>query len=213
MIEQTSKVALVTGVSGFIGSSLCEYLQRAGYKLKIMLRQNSMALLPGNGIIEIVKADLPSTDGLADACNGVDTVFHLAGIAHVGNVASEEYSRINVEGTRVLAEAAKQAGVRKFVFVSSILAAGAEDPKATTAYARSKKNAEDLLFDLATDDFHCAVVRPANVYGAGMKGNIVGMIRRIKSGRLPPLPKLENKLQLIAVSDLCAAILLSLIHI
>ena len=213
-MTEPNKTVLVTGASGFVGSRLCETLMSAGYQLHILLRPNSMAVLAASRPFQMFTADLPNPEGLAAACEGVDIVFHTAGIAHVGNVSAAEYQRINVEGTRVLAEAAKQAGVQKFVYFSSILAAEAEEEASSSDYvksdyAKSKKGAEELLVALATDEFQFSILRPANVYGPNMKGNIAGLIRRIKSGRLPPLPKLENELALISVHDLCQAAILA----
>ncbi len=203
-----NKTALITGASGFIGSRLCELLA-AEYQIHILLRSNSMALLSANQALKVFKADLPDSEGLAAACEAVDIIFHTAGIAHTGNVTGDEYQRVNVEGTGTLIDAAKQAGVKKLVFFSSILAAGPEHGTNFSDYAKSKKDAEDLLSAEAADQFQCTILRPVNVYGPGMKGNIAGLIRRIKSGDLPPLPKLENELPLISVHDLCEAAILA----
>lgn len=208
MNELITKTALVTGASGFIGQTLCEVLLRSDYTLKLALRTNSSVTLSNNNSIETIATELFDYEKLENACRNVSTVFHLAGVAHVGNVREEEYQRVNVEGTRVLARAAKSAGVRKFVYVSSILAAETKTKGAATAYSSSKKEAEELLLEMANEKFQCAILRPANVYGPGMKGNIIGMIRRIKSGNLPPLPKLVNSLAMVSVQDLCQAAVL-----
>lgn len=166
-----------------------------------------MALLAANESLQVCKAELPNSAGLELACEGVDVVFHLAGIAHARNTGFDQYQQINVEGTRVLVDAAKRAGVKRFVYFSSILAAGVEHNKEqqVTDYAQSKKAAENLLIEAANEQFRYTIIRPVNVYGAGMKGNIASLIKRIQSGRLPPLPKLNNELPLVGIEDLCLA--------
>ena len=86
---------------------------------------------------------------------------------------------------------------------------------ATSAYARSKRHAERILLEasnLQLAGVHISVLRPTNVYGPGMRGNIATMIKLIASRRLPPLPNLNNHLTLISVPDVCRAALLAATH-
>ena len=154
-----------------------------------------------------IQGDLVDAEKLASACEGVNTVFHLANIAHVNVADTSELRRINVLGTSQLKAACLAAKVPNLVYFSSVLAA---DPE-SSAYAGSKLEAEKVLLerDKESDShLHVSILRPVNVYGPGMKGNIAGLIKRIRDGRLPPLPKLDNRLALISVDDLCRAAML-----
>ena len=145
---------------------------------------------------------------LGQACRNARAVFHLASIAHVGTADESVLQHSIVEGTQQLAAAAKQAGVASFVYFSSSLAAAAGD-RAASSYARCKKAAEESVLGLADQHFRVCVLRPVNVYGPGMKGNLAGLIRHIRAGRLPSLPRLSHRVPLVAVQDLCQAAILA----
>ena len=130
---------------------------------------------------------------------GVDGVFHLAGVAHahgLGEDMESLYWRVNVDSTASLLEAAANAGVNKFIYISSVKAVA--DPKnkcvdegwdvpSMDAYGRSKQEAERLL--LATGErygMHVCILRPALVYGPGVKGNLRRMLLATNKGRFPP---------------------------
>ena len=112
---------LVTGGRGFIGARLVAALRADGVTLRVLTRGD----VPGP---DEVRGELADPDSLARACEGVDTVFHCAGHAHAfGALSADEAARhrqVNFEGTRALAEAAGRAGVRRFVFLSSVKAMG-----------------------------------------------------------------------------------------
>lgn len=191
-----SHLALVTGASGFIGSHLVRKLLSAGWKVRILVRnQDDSELFHG---CEQVVGSIQNQEVLNSACEGVGVVFHLAGIAHAGISDAALLNSVNVEGARNLVDACLKNGVPRFIFFSSILAANPNE----SAYAASKKKAEDLVLGAASESFQPTVLRPVNVYGAGMRGNIAGLINRISKGSLPPLPKLQNQIPLISVHDL-----------
>jgi nucleoside-diphosphate-sugar epimerase len=149
---------------------------------------------------------LEDVDTLTKACTGVAAVFHLANIAHVNTPDEGALLRVNVEGTEAVCRACLGAGVSRLVYFSSSLAS---DPS-RSSYAQSKRAAERLVLAAGKDEaaaLHVSVLRPVNVYGAGMRGNIAGLIRRIVRGSIPPLPRLQNRLALISVADLCRAAL------
>ncbi|MBX3196824.1 MAG: NAD-dependent epimerase/dehydratase family protein [Labilithrix sp.] len=163
---------LVTGASGFVGSHVLAEL--------------------GGDARGLFRRDLPTWDvpNLRRALEGVSGVVHAASVVHKPSTPAEEYERFNVEGTRALLEAARAAGVRRFVFVSSIKVhgespAGVIDertPVLTEAhYARTKAVAEELV--LAASDLHPVVLRLCPVYGRGDKGNVRTMIRSIARRR------------------------------
>ncbi len=209
--DESAKRALVTGASGFVGGHLCRLLVNSGYRVTALLRPSSSDdSLRCAGGIEIYRAELADT-GLPDAvCEEVDVLFHLASIAHAGEPNEHDLNRIIVEGTESIANAAKKNGVSNFIYFSSSLADEflSKGSTSDSKYARYKKQAEDLLLSMSDENFQVAILRPVNVYGPGMKGNIAGMIRRIRGGGLPPLPSLTNTFPLVSVQDVCGAALL-----
>lgn len=167
-------VWIVTGASGFVGRHVLATLGQ------------------GVGARGLYRKELAAWDfeSLRSALEAAEGVVHAASVVHQPSTPAEEYSRFNVEGTRSLVEAARAAGVRRFVFISSIKVHG-EAPGSvideTTAvaaeahYARTKAEAEALV--LAATDLSPIVLRLCPVYGRGDKGNVRAMIRAISRRR------------------------------
>lgn len=198
---------LVTGASGFIGRSLVQRLLERRLTVHTLSRQ---ALPPGpdeQACIGFV-GDIRDAAVLGNACQGVDTVFHLAAYAHVNQHEQSTMRAINVDGTRALLDACLAAGVRRIVYFSSALAQAA--PQALTPYGQAKREAEQLLLAAAERGLiEVCCLRPVNVYGLGMKGNLLSMIRLLSRGWLPPLPTPSAALSLVGSRDLCEAALLA----
>ena len=146
---------------------------------------------------------------MVEACVNVDAILHLAGEAHVGTATKGEDT--NVVGSANVLEAALQNKVRRIIFLSSSLANDAEaDSENVTSYGKGKRAAELLLLEAADKgQIETLILRPVNVYGIGMKGNIASMISMIHRSRLPRLPKLSSKISLLGVDDLASAILMA----
>ncbi|MCY4357692.1 MAG: NAD-dependent epimerase/dehydratase family protein [Gammaproteobacteria bacterium] len=211
--------ALVSGASGFIGGHLCEALVQNGYRVAALVRDLAIDNASSGSIfsnkwrtsgqsVKVFTGDLAKPETLLTACHEMDYVFHLAGTAHTAHAEKKELRKTIVEGTVNFASVAKQSGVRSFVYFSSSLAATIDKEQATS-YASCKKAAEQAVLAMADEQFRVCVLRPVNVYGSGMKGNIAALLRRIRSGTMPPLPKLGNHLSLISVQDLCEAAILA----
>lgn len=197
-----ASATLVTGATGFIGRRLLQPGDRA------LVR--SASGLPGAAI-----GDLSDPASLSAACEGVDTVFHCAGYAHAfASSDPDAHWRINFEGTRNLVEAAGQAGVRRFVFLSSVKAMAepgdacvdedwpGEPPSLLSPYGRAKCAAEDAVREAgAKYGMHVVNLRLAMVYGRGGRGNLDRMARAIRSGWFPPLPETGNRRSLVHVED------------
>ena len=133
---------------------------------------------------------------------GVDVVFHLANIAHVGEPDRALLQGVNVRGTESVCRASVAASVPRLIYFSSVLA---KDPSASP-YAESKRDAEAAVLSAGNESagkLHVTVLRPANTYGPHMKGNLAAFIKRISRGRIPPLPRLRNRIALVSVTDLC----------
>jgi UDP-glucose 4-epimerase len=187
-----SRVCLLTGGTGFVGRQLRILMQSHGHSLRLLQRPQHDLLNPAS---------------FKELCRGVDTVYHLAAYAHVNQAQTRQLYAINVDGTRHLLEAAIAAGVKQFVYVSSILADPAYDSP-RTAYGDSKCRAEQLLLAAhAAGQIQVSIVRPVNVYGVGMKGNLMTLLTLIRKGVLPPLPDFDQTFSLISVEDLCEGIL------
>ncbi len=210
---------LVTGASGFIGRHLCRHLQAAGLAVGAFSRSH-----PARKPARDTHSTHPSWDthfagdildpkALEKACAGVRAVFHLAGIARTADRSDASAMQVNVEGTRNLLETARNAGAQSLVLVSSALAAefdGRDSPSRPGDYARSKWLAERLVLEAnGREGMRTTILRPAPVYGAGMKGGIARLIRLIHARRLPPLPRLDSRFSLAGVDDVCRAAMLA----
>ncbi|MCG3169591.1 MAG: hypothetical protein CALGDGBN_01113 [Pseudomonadales bacterium] len=203
-----SRVALVTGASGFVGSALCEALDAAGWTVRRTVR--GVATTAGEGLVPLELATLATHGCGAALLAGVDVVFHLAGVAHRG-ASAEELQLLNRDATIALAAASAAAGVAHFVFVSSLYA-GAVDPASPgrpgEAYGRTKREAEEALLGAERERLlRVTVVRPALVYGDGVKGRLATLRCLARRGLLPDLPAIGNT-PMLALTDLVAALVL-----
>ena len=195
----------VSGATGFIGHKLILRLKLQSAKIKILSRSPHPEF-------ETVVCDLryeTIPDGTLEA---VDTVFHLAGLAHDLRDAfkvKELYQRVNFDATFQLAKLAVNSGVKRFVFVSSVKAGDSNVTGRTeSVYGQTKREAELKLLEIGLQsDMHISIVRPSLVYGLGIKGNLALMQSGIEQGWFPPLPKTGNRRSMIHVDDLVRAIL------
>ncbi|MFZ2407777.1 MAG: SDR family oxidoreductase [Methylobacter sp.] len=206
---------LVSGASGFIGKSLCAELLRQGHSVRAAVRlRNSQA-----GNIETVPVDdINGETDWTDALRDIKVVVHLAAHVHVmrNNAADplDELRKVNVEGTWNLARQAAEAGVQRFVFISSIKVNGestplgqpytAEDPPAPTElYGISKLEAEEALRQLADETgMEVVIIRPPLVYGPGVKANFRSMMHWLAKGVPLPLGAIHNMRSLVALDNL-----------
>ena len=207
-MQPPSTTVLVTGATGFIGRSLVQRLLEKRCRVHAYSRQVPESG-PDEGDCLSFHGDLHDSVALTRACAGVDTVFHLAAYAHVNQHDEAAMRAINVEGTRRVLEAAMAAGVRRIVYFSSALA-DATRPGELTAYGRAKHDAEALLLAAChAGAIEVVCLRPVNVYGLGMKGNLSSMIALVRRGVFPPLPVPSASLSLVGSRDLCEAALLA----
>lgn len=211
--------ALVTGASGFIGQHLIRRLLATQTFVRALSRSGSGARASGS--IDFFRADLTDPESLSGACTQIDVIYHLAGHAHASDQDSPRsallHHQITVEGTRALLSSAEAAGVRRFVFLSSVKAMGEggdicqdeTDPTTPAShYGRSKLEAENLVLEVGRRiGMRTAVLRLPLVYGSGVKGNLRQMMSAIDRGRFPPLPECGNKRSLVHVDDVVQALL------
>lgn len=214
---------LVTGASGFVGRALVEQALERGWLVRAAVRRD--VPLPAACEVRVVGAIGPDTEW-RDALRGCDAVVHLAARVHVMcDVAADpaaEFERVNSLGTSRLAMQAAAVGVRRFVFASSVKVHGEErsvpydeqDPAAPEGpYARSKWHAEERLRGVAAQTgLEAAIVRPPLVYGAGVGGNFLEMMRWVQRGVPLPFGSLSNRRSLVAVDNLVDLLLLCARH-
>ena len=201
---------LVTGATGFIGSELCRQISQAGDEM-LAFSSSGSPLADGTFTRALdLRAGLPDSKEMA----GADAVVHLAGIAH-REAGIEEYEAVNQRATVALAKRAASAGVRSFVFLSSVKAMGpatAEQPRAesdcnapTDAYGRSTREAELALVDeFAGTDLSVTILRPALVYGINPRGNLALLSQAVDRGL--PRPPADGGRSMIGRADLCQII-------
>lgn len=215
---------LVTGATGFVGTALVPALQLRGWQVRAAVRS------PGRTAAddEVVTGSLGEAFDWAPALRGVDRVVHLAARVHVMQDAAAdpltEFRRTNVAGTLSLARAAADAGVRRFVFVSSIKVNGEgtrdgvpfdanDSPAPADPYGVSKREAEDGLFEIGRDTgMEVVVVRPPLVYGPGVKANFEAMMRWLMRGVPLPLGAIGNRRTLVGLDNLVDLIATCLEH-
>ena len=164
---------LVTGATGFIGSHLAERLVAEGAHVRVLVRDPSRLIDALRDRVEVVTGDLRQPDSFAAVVAGREIIFHVAG--WVGSPNTYQAARaIGVTATRQLAQAAKAAGARRFVFTSSIAVYGPVSDGVVDEtrphwnvylYAQSKSIGEQVAFETAGDRFGVTVIRPAMVYG------------------------------------------------
>ena len=195
---------LITGSSGFIGRALLARLVTFNQRPPLLRLLERRPTEPP-AVFQSCAGDLGDPQSLRRACEGIDTVIHLAGIAHVGSAASAEARAINLDGSLSLLRMAIDTGVKRFVFLSSTLISDL-----SIQHGRDKHAVEEaLLAAAAAGSIEVVILRAVNIYGVGMRGNIAAMIRLISSGVLPRLPKLTNRLSLVGVDDVVSALLLA----
>ena len=201
---------LVTGANGFVGSALCRTLQVRGETLVGAVRQ-------GAGIGQVSIGNLDGKTDWRMALAGCDSVIHLAARVHVMSDKDEDplraYREVNVDGTLNLARQAVQAGVRRFVFVSSVKVNGestttqpfrsSDVPMPCDPYGQSKMEAEQALQQLGRETgLEVVIVRPPLVYGPGVKANFLNLIKLVQKGVPLPFGSISNFRSMVALDNL-----------
>ena len=214
------RCVFVTGGTGAIGPALVsELLQRsAKVRLLIVDDKERVALPPG---VVAVKGDISDRSSLTGAMGEADIVFHLAAKLHINDPSPElkkEYVRINVDGTRNVAEAAGAAGVTRFVHFSTICVYGASTiPEllnesspinCPTLYSETKAASERIVLDLVPG----VVLRMAAIYGPTMKGNYARLIEAIRRRRFVFIGRGNNRRTLVYLDDAVRAAILAATH-
>ncbi len=210
---------LVTGANGFIGQHLCDHLAATGREVIACVRSQSAmpAKHPSANVRTIVVQDLATEERWPELLSEVDAVIHLAARVHVMHDRSAdplaEFRKVNVAGTGALAGQAARAGVRRFLYLSSIKVNGeatteeafsADDrPGFLDPYGQSKWEAEQRLAEIARGSaMEWVVVRPTLVYGPNVRGNFLSLLRLVDRGFPLPLGAARNRRSLVSVYNL-----------
>jgi nucleoside-diphosphate-sugar epimerase len=217
---------LVTGATGFVGAALVERLAREGVETRACVRRNDV-FMPA-GIHTVLVEDLTANTDWSLALTSVGVIVHTAARVHVMNDVTNdsltEYRRTNVQGTLNLARQAVAAGVRRFVFISSIKVNGeatelgfpfsaSDMPAPLDPYGVSKMEAEQGLREIGSQTgLEIVIIRPPLVYGFGVKANFAALMRIVQRKWVLPLSAVHNKRSLVALDNLVDLIVTCITH-
>jgi UDP-glucose 4-epimerase len=208
-------VVLVTGADGFVGRFMVSALARAGWRVRRAIRSSS-SFAPSEDVF--CGLELTPSTRWSEALEGVQAVVHTAARAHFPARLQQRqrdlYWSVNVESTRHLAQSAADAGVKRFVFLSSIAVNGSNtDGRAPfsetdavapdTIYGKSKAAAEDFLRGIsANSSMRVTSVRPPMIYGRGARGNFRRLLTALNAGVPLPFALVENRRAFIGIDNL-----------
>jgi len=221
ILRMTMGNILVTGANGFLGSSIIRQAINEGLSI-IATDHYYNSKLPTN--IAFVPADILDVSSLKNVCRDVESVCHVAGLAHVFNnlqKRKECFHQINVVGAENVAHAAILAGVKHFVLISSVavyggVALGRDETSECHPegpYALSKWQAERTLINLCQNEkINLTILRLATLYGEGDPGNLRRLIRLIDRGRFIWIGKGENFKSLLHCEDAARACVTALMY-
>jgi len=214
---------LLTGATGFVGGALLRYLSTAGACVVAAVRSSGTRRF-SERVFEV--GDISADTQWASALEGTTVVVHTAARAHISQEVSSnpltEYRGVNVEGTLNLARQAAIAGVKRFVFISSIGVNGNINIRPFTAldvphpvepYARSKWEAEQGLWRIQqATGMELVIIRPPLVYGPGAPGNFGSLVRWVGKGIPLPLGAIHNRRSLVGIDNLVDLIVRCIDH-
>jgi dihydroflavonol-4-reductase len=216
--EQTHSyrpTALVTGATGFTGSHLVRSLVADGTRVRVLARSAARAATRLPADIELVKGEISDAGTLARAVEGVERVYHLAAAYREARHKEEYYWKVNFEGTRAILDAARAAGVRRFVHCSTVgVLSHIANPPAderqphnpADVYQRTKSEAEKLaLAAHQPGRMTVAVARPTAIYGPG-DSRLLKLFRSVASGRFIMLGSGDIYYHMVYVSDLISGL-------
>ncbi len=205
----------LTGGTGFVGRYVLERLIADGNRVVVATRRPLAPAMPSGASTSIFDLEHPETLS-SSALEGVDTVVHMAARVHVMHPTADEDRKLwqsNVVATDALARAAVNAGVRRFIYMSSIKVNGertsgkpftsSDDPAPADPYAQSKLASEDALRQLsASTRLEVAIVRPPLVYGPGVGANFQRLLALVARKVPLPLAAVNNQRSLVSVWNL-----------
>ena len=213
----------VTGASGFVGTYLSKQLTISGHQLILLTSKKNRQSERNSVYVE----NYHDKSHLVDILSGCECVIHLIAKTHstgkYESVPIDEFRNVNVDITASIANASVSAGVKKFIFLSSIKVNGEEtrevhfkydsDCNPQDAYGKTKLEAEQALIAIChSTPMNFVVLRPPLVYGIGAKGNLATVLKLLKSGLPMPLGAIDNRRSLISIENLCSIIIKCIGH-
>lgn len=214
---------MITGASGFIGKNLCRLFEKQNIPFRPVYRK----LTNADHVDSALTIDIHEHTDWKNSFHGVDIIVHLAARVHIMQERSEDplaaFKAVNVAGTLNLANQAAAAGVKRFVFLSSIKANGEETfeqpyhytthPKPIDPYGITKLEAEKGLLEISRKTgMEVVIIRPPLVYGKEAGGNFNRLREMATRGWPLPLGAIHNKRSLISIENLCDCIRVCLTH-
>lgn len=213
---------LVTGASGFVGQSLIKALKQRDMNVVGVGRQ----LTKSNAGTFFPVLDFTIQEAWQEPLVGCDVVIHLAARVHIMSECSAdpltEFRKVNVDGTKCLAEVSARAGIKRLIYLSSVKVNGEKTtspyteldvPDPQDPYGVSKWEAEQALHKIsAKTGLEVVILRSPLVYGAGVKGNFAQMIKVLAKGIPLPLSSVQNLRSLIYIENLVYALVLCATH-
>lgn len=215
---------LITGASGYIGGALVDRLASKQTAWQVVGSVRKALEAPLDNVEYFVTGDLAGEVDWSRALQGVDVVVHTAGRAHnlLAGETEDQFDRINVGATQSLLEAAASAGVKRFIFLSSIGVLGERHavpvtesaaPAPTQAYGRSKLRAEQAVQAFCTEhSIEYVIVRPTLVYSAAAPGNFRRLLGLVARGWPLPFKGLSGQRSFVALDNVCQFLVLLLQH-
>lgn len=193
MVANVQTTVAITGATGFVGGRMLDLLVRQGHEVRALTRRKQ----DDRPNVTWIRGALDDAASLARLCGSADVVLHIAGVVNAPDRAGFEAG--NVAGTLAVVEAAKQAGAKRFIHVSSL---AANHPK-LSIYGETKAKAEKIV---ATSGLDWTIIRPPAIYGPG-DGEMLDLFKMAKLGFVTLPPDADGRLSVIHVDDLCAALM------
>ncbi|MDQ1253894.1 MAG: UDP-N-acetyl-alpha-D-quinovosamine dehydrogenase, partial [Euryarchaeota archaeon] len=218
---------LVTGATGFVGKALCKRIASNGWHVRGVVRSAEQAANLSAGVEVVQMESIGADTDWSDALAGVDAVVHLAARVHVMQDNATDplsaFRQVNVAGTERLARMAAKAGVRRFIFLSSIGVNGnithdqpfieEDKPRPYSPYTLSKFEAEQVLRRIASETgMEVVIIRAPLVYGPKNPGNILQLLHVIAKGWPLPFASIKNLRSFIFIGNLVDAIITCINH-
>jgi nucleoside-diphosphate-sugar epimerase len=216
---------LITGANGFVGLRLCDEVRRKGWQVRGAVRSPCQL---AQGVEPVTVGHIQADTQWMSALHQVDVVIHLAARVHVMQSDAvdplADYLKVNLHGTENLAKQAANAGVQRFIYLSSVKVNGevtlqgskfTEDGQSNPQdpYGVSKWQAEEALRKIARDTaLEMVIIRPPLVYGPGVKANFAALMRAVQGGWPLALGSVQNRRSLVALDNLVDLILTCVTH-
>jgi nucleoside-diphosphate-sugar epimerase len=214
----------VTGATGFIGGELARQLRARGDEVLCLVRTPEKAVKLRELGCELVAGDLSDAEALREGMQGCEGLVHAAAMYEVGIAAKQHPAmyEANVHGSEVVLEAARDAGVGKIVYVSTVGTFGNTHRKVvdetythpgkefTSYYEETKLEGQRVAERMIAEGLPAVIVQPGGVYGPGDESQVADLLKEFFAGRLFLLPFPELGICLTHVEDIAAGILLAL---